>query len=223
MSRVRELEAILSGMGFDPSASLDDYVEIHNRLYPKNVRATLRWDGPYEEYKGDPEYYYLNTYTEDMCRILDAWGIKYNKKNEDTIASDLYFYLVEGGTHWEDTRDGIQGVISKSWRTLAQLLDAGPDVMQYATSLILELPFGSVKIKNPGGEPEEESDGEGVDAEFDVDEMTLTSLNKIGMAAWAYIEECIDEGVDIEEIEDAIEGMSMTAKVKKLWDELIDE
>ena len=63
MSRVRELEAILSGMGFDPSASLDDYVEIHNRLYPKNVRATLCWDGLYEEYKGDPEYYYLNTYT----------------------------------------------------------------------------------------------------------------------------------------------------------------
>ena len=56
----------------------------------------------------------------------------------------------------------------------------------------------------------------------DVSAMPLTSLNKIGTTGWSYIERCIDEGATIEEIEEAIEGMSMTAKIKKKWKALTD-
>ena len=51
MPTKKELEAIIEGLGFDPSTPLEDYVKLGSFIYPKDAAVTLKWEGEYCEFK----------------------------------------------------------------------------------------------------------------------------------------------------------------------------
>ena len=129
-----ELEEIIIGLGGDPKKGLDAYVKIGENLYPKAAPVTLKWEGEYGEFKQDPSWYFEENGAA-MRERLDAWGIDY-----DDYLGDFVHY---GGTHWEDTRTGIQAKISQSWDSLEALMaQCDASDIGLADCMEIEAPYG---------------------------------------------------------------------------------
>ena len=107
------LKEMILGLGGDPTLTMENYIKIGDYIYPKNVPVELFWEGEYEEFKRDDSWYF-EEHGDAIREILDAWNIEY----EDYLDE----FVVYGGTHWEDTRTGIQAKISKSCDSFEQLI-----------------------------------------------------------------------------------------------------
>ncbi len=221
MPTKKQLEAIIEGLGFDPSTPLEDYVKIGSFLFPKTSAVTLNWEGEYGEFKRDDSWYFDEN-GDEMRERLEAWGLTYDPEY-------LGEFVEYGGTHWEDTRTGIQAKISQSWGSLDALMsECDPDDISLADAMMLTLPMGTVSITDLRFERSWTVDktarqarllslrlGEELAEVFT--SLTLMSTKKVGSKGIKELIAQVPDDVSIEDAERVLSSVEVTASAQTQW------
>ena len=222
MPTKKQLEAIIEGLGFDSNTPLEDYVKIGSFLFPKTSPVTLKWEGEYGEFKRDDSWYFDEN-GDAMREVLEVWGIDYDPEY-------LGEFVEYGGTHWEDTRTGIQAKISQSWDSLDALMsECDPDDIGLADRMMLTLPMGTVAITDLTFERSWTVDkterqarllslrlGEELAEVFT--SLTLTSTKKVGSKGIKELIAQVPDGVSIEDAERVLSSVEVTSSAQTQWD-----
>jgi len=195
LARARDL---LGGFGYESSSSFRT-IKIGSYHYPSSVPVRLRWSGAYGEFTRDPEWYFTE-HGDEMRKILLGWGLE-----SDEASIELSEYVEYGGTHWEDTRTGIQGKIEQSWSSLAELVDDhGLAAIALAGQMELVLPAGTLHV--------------------DIDKWSLcfpdlprTSLGNVGKAGVKWLQAKVDAGQALSLVEEFISSQTLTSSAQKSW------
>ena len=222
MPTKKQLEAIIEGLGFDSSTPLEDYVKIGSFIYPKTSAVTLKWEGGYGEFKRDDSWYFDEN-GDEMRERLEAWGLTYDPEY-------LGEFVEYGGTHWEDTRTGIQAKISQSWDSLDALMsECDPDDIGLADRMMLTLPMGTVAITDLTFERSWTVDKTERQARLlslrlgeELAEvltcLTLTSTKKVGSKGIKELIAQVPDGVSIEDAECVLSSVEVTSSAQTQWD-----
>ena len=227
MPTKKQLEAIIEGLGFDPSTPIEDYVKIGSFLFPKTSAVTLKWEGEYDEFKRDDSWYFDEN-SDEMRERLEAWELTYDPEY-------LAEFVEYGGTHWEDTRTGIQAKISKSWDSLEALMsECDPSDIALADTMMLTLPMGQVSIHELTFENAWIVDkvarasrrirrtlGDAL-ADF-FESLSLTSTRKLGTKGVKELIDKVPSEVSFEEAERILGLLDVTSSAQTRWDAHVAE
>ena len=167
--------------------------------------------------------WYFDENGDEMRERLEAWGLTYDPEY-------LGEFVEYGGTHWEDTRTGIQAKISQSWDSLDALMsECDSDDIGLADTMMLTLPMGTVAITDLTFERSWTVDkterqerllrsqlGEELAEVFT--SLTLTSTKKVGSKGIKELIALVPEGISIEDAECGLSSVELTSSAQTQWD-----
>ena len=147
MPTKEEFEAIIKGLGLDPTKSLDGYVKIGGFIYPKTAGVYLHWAGEYRtvDSRTASVTWYFDEYKDDILARLDAWGCYYGSL--DSLQNDFLKYVEYSKSDPHSTR--IQAKISEYWSSIDELMsECDPADIALADSMTVYLPMGEVTVSD---------------------------------------------------------------------------
>jgi formylglycine-generating enzyme required for sulfatase activity len=222
MPTKKELEAIIEGLGFDPSTPLEDYVKLGSFIYPKDAAVTLKWEGEYCEFKRADSWYF-GVLEIQMAMRLGAWGLT----SEFNAAAEFVEYRYRNSKAPEPT--GLQAKISQSWDSLEILmLECDPDDIGLADTMMLTLPMGSVQITDLTFERSwtvDKSERYACMQRLRLGEeladvlalLTLTSTKKLGSKGIKELIAKVPVEVSMEDAERLLSSVEVTSSAQSQW------